>query len=152
MNELLKQVMVCREKAESLRANKKWAEAAKAYEALAKAWIAAAGIATSAAARAERLAESDKALEMLKRPIELDGYTIKAPIVSLIQKSQQGSTAQIAVTIHEGRNRQVRRMCDAAGMSVSRLVRTQEGNLKLGNVPPGKWRYLTDDEVSTLRG
>ena len=64
MNELLKQVMVCREKAESLRANKKWAEAAKAYEALAKAWIAAAGIATSAAARAERLAESDKALEM----------------------------------------------------------------------------------------
>ncbi len=95
---------------------------------------------------------SDKALELLKRPIELDGYTIKAPMVSLIQKSQQGSTAQIAVTIHEGRNRQVRRMCDAAGMSVSRLVRTQEGNLKLGNVPPGKWRYLTDDEVSTLRG
>ena len=63
MNELLKQTMACREKAEALRANKKWAEAAKAYEALAKAWIAAAGVATSAAARAERLAESDKALE-----------------------------------------------------------------------------------------
>ena len=67
MNELLKQTMACREKAEALRANKKWAEAAKAYEALAKAWIAAAGIATSAAARAERLAESDKALEMASK-------------------------------------------------------------------------------------
>ena len=67
MTELLKQTMACREKAEALRANKKWAEAAKAYEALAKAWIAAAGVATSAAARAERLAESDKALEMASK-------------------------------------------------------------------------------------
>ena len=67
MNELLKQTMACREKAEALRANKKWAEAAKAYEALAKAWIAAAGVATSAAVRAERLAESDKALEMASK-------------------------------------------------------------------------------------
>ena len=67
MNELLKQTMSCREKAEALRANKKWAEAATAYEALAKAWIAAAGVATSASARAERLAESDKALEMASK-------------------------------------------------------------------------------------
>ena len=67
MNELLKRTMSCREKAEALRANKKWAEAATAYEALAKAWIAAAGVATSAAARAERLAESDKALEMASK-------------------------------------------------------------------------------------
>ena len=67
MNEILKQTISCREKAEALRANKKWAEAAAAYEALAKAWIAAAGVATSAAARAERLAESDKALEMASK-------------------------------------------------------------------------------------
>lgn len=67
MNELLKQTMSCREKAEALRANKKWAEAATAYEALAKAWIAAAGVATSATARAERLVESDKALEMASK-------------------------------------------------------------------------------------
>ncbi len=55
--------MSCREKAEALHAGKKWAEAASAYESLAKAWIAAAGVATSASARSERLAESDKALE-----------------------------------------------------------------------------------------
>ena len=51
MNELLRQAMACRERAEALRAEKKWAEAANVYEALAKAWIAAAGVATSAAAR-----------------------------------------------------------------------------------------------------
>ena len=64
MNEILKRVSSCRERATALRSEKKWAEAAEAYEALAKAWIAAAGIATSPSARAERLAESEKALEM----------------------------------------------------------------------------------------
>ena len=64
MNEILKRVSVCREKAAALRAEKRWAEAAEAYAELAKAWIAAAGIATSPSARAERLAESDKAMEM----------------------------------------------------------------------------------------
>lgn len=64
MNEILKRVSSCRERAAALRSEKKWAEAAEAYEALAKAWIAAAGIATSPSARAERLAESEKALEM----------------------------------------------------------------------------------------
>lgn len=64
MNDVLKHVSVCREKAEALRAAKKWAEAAEAYEELAKAWIAAAGVATSASARSERLAESDKVLEI----------------------------------------------------------------------------------------
>lgn len=64
MNEILKRVSVCREKAAALRAEKRWAEATEAYAELAKAWIAAAGITTSPSARAERLAESDKAMEM----------------------------------------------------------------------------------------
>lgn len=78
MNELLKQTMSCREKAEALRANKKWAEAATAYEALAKAWIAAAGVATSATARAERLVESDKALEMASKCLAKVDRSVKA--------------------------------------------------------------------------
>jgi len=95
---------------------------------------------------------SDRSLELLSRPIVLDGYTIKPPIVSLIHKAPQGSTAQIEVTIHEGRNRQVRRMCDAAGMTVTRLVRVQEGSLALGSIPTGTWRFLSEDEVALLRG
>ena len=92
---------------------------------------------------------SPEALEKLKQPITLDGYTIRKPDVVL--ESRQGSKAQILVTIHEGRNRQVRRMCAAAGMTVTRLVRIREGDLSLGDLPKGKWRYLTDDEVRKLK-
>lgn len=54
------------------------------------------------------------------------------------------------VTIHEGRNRQVRKMCAAAGLEVKRLVRISEGELKLGSLPSGKWRSLTEQELGWL--
>lgn len=87
--------------------------------------------------------------ERLSRPITLDGYTIRPPKVRLLRA--QGDAAQFLVTIHEGRNRQVRRMCQAAGMRCTRLRRIQEGPLKLGNLPLGKWRYLTAEEVDRLK-
>ena len=62
-----------------------------------------------------------------------------------------GRKAKFQITIHEGRNRQVRRMCEAAGMTVTRLKRIREGNLSLGDLPLGKWRYLTAEEVANLR-
>ena len=93
---------------------------------------------------------SDENLEKLKQPIELDGYTIRTPGVKLLRTRDKGQ-AQLLVTIHEGRNRQVRRMCDAAGMKVLRLQRISEGNLKLGNLESGKWRFLTQDEVAPLK-
>ena len=86
----------------------------------------------------------------LSRPIELDGYTIRKPVVKLLRAD--ADKARFHVTIHEGRNRQVRRMCQAAGMTVTRLCRIQEGNLRLGDLPQGKWRYLTPQEVEALRG
>ncbi len=89
-------------------------------------------------------------LEALKQPITLDGYTIRQPEVSLLEV--KGATAQLEVTIHEGRNRQVRRMCAAAGMTVTRLVRIREGAVSLGNLPKGKWRYLTKQEIAVLKG
>ena len=85
----------------------------------------------------------------LSKPITLDGYTIRPPKVKLL--NAEGQTAKFRVTIHEGRNRQVRRMCEAAGMHCTRLRRIQEGKLSLGNLPLGKWRYLTADEVEKLR-
>lgn len=89
-----------------------------------------------------------EASELLKRPIELDGYRIQPPKVKLLSASND--TACYEVTIHEGRNRQVRRMCDAAGMSVTRLQRISEGKLTLGKLPVGKWRYLTEEEKAKL--
>lgn len=94
---------------------------------------------------------SDEALELLKRPIELDGYKIKPPSVLLVKKDANDHVAQLEVVIHEGRNRQVRRMCDAAGMTVTRLVRIREGSLELGALPIGKWRYLTETEIAALQ-
>ena len=84
----------------------------------------------------------------LSRPITLDGYTIRPPKVKLLRSD--GGKAKFLVTIHEGRNRQVRRMCEAAGMRCTRLRRVREGRLSLGDLPLGKWRYLTEEEVKNL--
>lgn len=89
------------------------------------------------------------ALTLLRRPIELDGYQIRPPKVEQIW--QAGGRAELLVTIHEGRNRQVRRMCDAAGLTVVRLQRISEGSLQLGNLPLGKWRHLTKEELAELK-
>ena len=87
---------------------------------------------------------SEEAVARLKQPITLDGYTIRAPKVRVVK------TGLLEITIHEGRNRQVRRMCEAAGMQVSRLKRVREGKVALGDLPLGKWRYLTEEEVKSL--
>ena len=87
--------------------------------------------------------------EALSRPVMLDGYRIHTPKVALLNTN--GDRAKFRVTIHEGRNRQIRRMCEAAGMRCTRLRRIREGALALGDLPCGKWRYLTPEEVAELK-
>ena len=93
---------------------------------------------------------SPEKLVLLEKPVTLDGYTIRKPEVRLI-RTLSDNRAMLSVTIHEGRNRQVRRMCDLAGMHVTRLVRMSEGTLNLGDLKTGTWRYLTVAEVDSLR-
>jgi 23S rRNA pseudouridine2605 synthase len=88
---------------------------------------------------------SEEKLQRLKHPIVLDGYRIRPPKV---QKIKPGL---LEITIHEGRNRQVRRMCEEADMYVTRLKRIREGMLELKDLPLGSWRYLTPDEVKLLQ-
>ena len=78
----------------------------------------------------------------------LDGEPIAPPRVSMIEL--KGQWAELQVTIHEGKNRQIRRMCDACGMKVVRLIRIAEGPVHLGELPPGKWRDMTRDEIRSL--
>ena len=85
----------------------------------------------------------------LRRPIELDGYMIRKPKVELLEAA--GDRAKLRITIHEGRNRQVRRMCEIAGMHVTRLRRIREGKLELGDLPKGKWRYLNSEDLERLK-
>ena len=88
-------------------------------------------------------------LKAFRSPMELDGYQLRIPKIKLLKA--EGEKARLQITIHEGRNRQVRRMCQLAGMTVTRLRRIREGQLQLGNLPEGKWRYLTAEEVAKLK-
>lgn len=92
---------------------------------------------------------SDLAVENLKRQNMLEGHKISPPNVSVI--SSVNDRGELHITIHEGRNRQVRKMCAAAGMRVQRLVRIREGALWLGDLPSGKWRHLTESEIIALK-
>ena len=91
---------------------------------------------------------TSEGLMKLEQPVELDGYKIQAPGVRMIERF--GNKTCLEVTIHEGRNRQVRRMCALAGMEVRRLVRIQEGAVQLGTLVCGSWRYLSDDEIASF--
>jgi 23S rRNA pseudouridine2605 synthase len=89
-------------------------------------------------------------LEKLEKPVELDGYRIKAPGVRMVERF--GNKTCLEVTIHEGRNRQVRRMCAKAGLTVLRLKRIREGKVELDRMlKPGTWRPLTEEEISWLK-
>lgn len=84
------------------------------------------------------------ALPILSGPMELDGIPL-APA----QVERLGSN-ELNIIIHQGKNRQVRRMCAQAGLKVIRLRRVREGNLVLGELPAGQWRRLTEEEVREL--
>ena len=94
---------------------------------------------------------SEAGLRRLCEPMELDGYRLAKPGVKLVRWDERAGTAQIEITIHEGRNRQVRRMCAIAGMDVSRLTRIKEDDLTLGDLKAGQWRYLKDQEIAELK-
>jgi len=92
---------------------------------------------------------SDEQLEELSSPLILDGYKIR-PVD--VQKGQSDETGTVLkMTLYEGRNRQIRKMCELVHLTVKRLSRVSIGNLKLDGLPVGKWRYLTDSEVEYLK-
>lgn len=84
------------------------------------------------------------ALPVLRGPMELDGVPLSPARV------ERAGENILSVTIHEGRNRQVRRMCAQAGLQVTRLRRVREGALTLGELKPGRWRRLGPQEVALL--
>ena len=95
--------------------------------------------------RTEVEGDVDAALPILRSSLEIDGYCIR-PAEVVIE-----GNGVLNITIHEGRNRQVRKMCEKASLRVRRLTRIAEGPLRLGELPVGKWRYLTENEIKTLK-
>lgn len=88
------------------------------------------------------------AVEKMSQSIEIDGRMTKPAKVRLLSRKED--IAMLEFILQEGRNRQIRRLCEAAGVTVTRLKRIGEGELELGNLPVGKWRDLTQDELKKL--
>ena len=88
-------------------------------------------------------------MEILTSSLVIDGYEIK-PVDVRISDSDESGTV-LKMTLFEGRNRQIRKMCEEAGLTVRRLSRVSIGNLKLDGLQVGKWRYLEPEEVEYLK-
>ena len=85
------------------------------------------------------------AMGKLSSPMELDGDLLVADRV------RQVDNGCLSIVIHQGKNRQVRRMCAAAGLTVQRLIRVREGGLRLGGLKAGAWRFLKSQELDLLK-
>lgn len=92
---------------------------------------------------------NDEQLVQLASGVEIDGRKTAECIVNVLDK--QPGRVVLQMTIHEGRNRQIRKMCEAVGLEVARLKRTSIGPLKLGMLQPGDYRELKPDELRAIR-
>ena len=89
------------------------------------------------------------AAENLRRIRDVAGMAIRPAEVQMLRR--EGNRAELRIVIHEGRNRQIRRMCARCGLEVLRLQRVREHCLELGTLPLGQWRYLTAAEIAALK-
>lgn len=88
------------------------------------------------------------AVEYLRGELDIGDCIVRAESVDIERLIPGG--AVLLITIGEGRNRQVRKMCACCGLKVTRLMRISEGGLELGDLPPGKWRRLTEEEIQSV--
>ena len=91
-------------------------------------------------------------VELLKKGVEIDNENITKPAkVKILKIDEEKNISRIQITIHEGKNRQVRKMCEAIGKKVIALHRSKIGNIDVKNLKLGTWRYLTQKEISDLK-
>ena len=88
-------------------------------------------------------------LTVLNSSMTVDGYVLLPVKTEFITKNEKFTT--LRMTLFEGRNRQIRKMCDQVGLKVAKLTRVAIGNITLGDLQGGKWRYLTNDEIKMLK-
>lgn len=90
-------------------------------------------------------------VEQLRKGIKIEDYTTKPAKVKILKTDEEKGQSRLEITIHEGKNRQVRKMCEAIGHKVLALHRSKIAGIGVKNLPLGKWRYLTEDEVNTIK-
>ena len=95
---------------------------------------------------------TDEAMKILTSPLTIDGYKIRPVDVKLLSYDQSRESSRLEMELYEGRNRQIRKMCAKASLSVLKLTRIAYGKLTLSALPVGKWRYLDQKELAYLKG
>lgn len=91
-------------------------------------------------------------VEQLRKGVKIDDYITRPAKVKILKTDEEKDISRLEITIHEGKNRQVRRMCESVGRRVIALHRSKIGNIGVKDIELGKWRYLKDFEVNTLIG
>ena len=89
-------------------------------------------------------------VEILQNGVEIEGYQTKPAKVKILKTDMEKQITRLEIKIHEGRNRQVRKMCEAIGKKVLALHRSKIGNIDVKNLKIGTWRYLEEREVNSL--
>ena len=89
-------------------------------------------------------------VEQLRNGVQIEDYVTKPAKVKILKTDPEKDISRLEITIHEGKNRQVRKMCEAVGRKVLALHRSKIGNIGVKDLELGKWRYLTDKEVIHL--
>ena len=92
----------------------------------------------------------NREVEQLRQGVKIEEYTTKPAKVKILKTDTEKDISRLEITIHEGKNRQVRKMCEAVGRKVLALHRSKIGNIGVKDLEPGKWRYLNSKEVEQL--
>ena len=89
-------------------------------------------------------------IEKLRNGVKIDDYTTKPAKVKGLKIDKEKNQTRLEIIIHEGKNRQVRKMCEAVGGKVLALHRSRIAGIGVKDIPLGKWRYLTKEEVGKI--
>ena len=93
---------------------------------------------------------TNEEIELLRSGVKIDDYVTKPAKVKILKIDKDKKISRIQIIIHEGKNRQVRKMCEAVGKKVIALHRAKVGNIDVKNLRLGNWRYLTETEIKSL--
>lgn len=94
----------------------------------------------------------DEEIEQLRTGIQIEDYITKSAKVKILKTDEEKNQSRLEITIHEGKNRQVRKMCESIGHNVLALHRSKIAGIGVKDIPLGKWRYLTEKEVKKIVG
>lgn len=92
----------------------------------------------------------DEDIQKLKNGVQIDEYITKPAKVKILKIDEDKNQSRLEITIHEGKNRQVRKMCEAVGYKVLALHRSKIGEIGVKDIPLGKWRYLSKEEIDKI--